>query len=69
MEKNYSKPCRDLDLDQTMPNVKFVRAILYTTVCSSFKWIERLFYSYRAHTRTRTHTHGHEYSIVAVYQL
>ena len=28
-----------LDLDETMPNVKLIRA----TICSSFKWIEPLF--------------------------
>ena len=36
---------RDIDLDFTMPNVQLVRAILiYTTICSSFQWIEPLFF-------------------------
>ena len=52
----------------------------YTTICSSFKWIEPLCLSYRVHTHTharthagkhaRTHTHTqthtHEYSIDVV---
>ena len=42
----------------------------YTTICSSFKWIEPLFLSYRVHRQTHSKTHrrtdGHEYSIVAV---
>ena len=46
----------------------------YTTVCSSFKWIEPLFLSYSVHrqtdrhtdTKTDIHTDEHEYSIVAV---
>ena len=47
----------------------------YTTICSSFKWIEPLFFELsctqtHTHTDTETHTHrntdGHEYSIVAV---
>ena len=39
----------------------------YTTICSSFKWIEPLFFELsHTHTHTHTHTDGHEYSIVAV---
>ena len=34
----------------------------YTTICSSFKWIEPLFLSYCVHR----HTDRHEYSIAAV---
>ena len=51
----------------------------YTTICSSFKWIEPLFFKLSCaqtdrhqdtHTdrQTNTHTDKHEYSIVAVYQ-
>ena len=28
----------------------------YTTMCSSFKWIEPLFFSYHVHRQTHTHT-------------
>ena len=49
----------------------------YTTICSSFKWIEPLLFELsctQTHTQTDgrtdrqtpTHTDGHEYSIVAV---
>ena len=52
----------------------------YTTICSSFKWIEPLFFELsctqththtdrqkdRHDTQTDRHTEGHEYSIVAV---
>ena len=79
--RKISKSHRDLDLDQTKPNVELVRAISYTTICSSFKSIEPLFFELsctQTHTRmdgrtdgrtdrqTHTHTDGHEYSIVAV---
>ena len=44
-----------------------------TTTCSSFKWIEPLFFELsctQTHTQTHRHTHTqtdeHEYSIVAV---
>ena len=46
----------------------------YTTICSSFKWIEPIFFlSYPVKktdrlTQTHRHTDGHEYSIVAVDQ-
>ena len=51
----------------------------YTTICSSFKWIEPLFFKLSCaqtdrqldtHTdrQTNTHTDKHENSIVAVYQ-
>ena len=52
-----------------MPNVKLVRAIF---ICSSFKWIEPLFFELSctqtdrqtdthtyAHAHTHTHTHTH----------
>ena len=37
-----------------MPNVELFS---YTTICSSFKWIEPLFLSYHVHRHTHTHTH------------
>ena len=37
----------------------------YTTICSSFKWIEPLFFELPC-TQTDRHTDGDEYSIVAV---
>ena len=75
--RKISKSRRDLDLDRTMPNVELLRAISYTTICSSFKPIEPLFFELlctQTHTQTDrqtdrqtpTHTDGHEYSIVAV---
>ena len=55
---------RDLDLDRTILNVEVV-VFSYTTICSSFKWIEPLFVellnhyllNYRVHRHTHTHTH------------
>ena len=48
----------------------------YTTLCSSFKWNEPLFFELsgtqthkRTHTQTGRHTDGHEYSIVVVDKL
>ena len=41
----------------------------YTIRCSSFKWIEPLFFELsctQTERQTHTHTDGHEYSIVAV---
>ena len=44
----------------------------YTTICSSFKWIEPLFYPVhrqthnKTDTQTPTHTDKHMYSIVGV---
>ena len=45
----------------------------YTTIGSSFKWIEPLFFELsctqthrHTHTQTETQTDGHEYSIVVV---
>ena len=65
--RKISKSRRDLDLDWTMPNVKLVRAISYTTICSSFKSIEPLFFELSCtQTDRHTHTDKHEYSIVAV---
>ena len=40
-----------------------------TRICSSFKWIEPLFFELsctQTHTQTERHADGHEYSIVAV---
>ena len=37
----------------------------YTTICSSFKWIEPLFFELSC-TQTDRHTDKHEYSLVAV---
>ena len=55
----------------------FLTYLTYTTICSSFKWIEPLFLYYRVHRQTHTkqtqtdrqtnrYTDGHKYSIVAV---
>ena len=52
--RKISKSCCDLDLDRTMPNVELVRAIFITTICSSFKWIEPLFFELSC-TQTDTH--------------
>ena len=49
----------DLDLGRKMPNVELL-------LCSSFKLIDPLFFSYHTDTQTDTQTHRHEYSIVAV---
>ena len=39
----------------------------YTTICSSFRWIEKLHFELSCtQTYTQTHTYGHDYSIVAV---
>ena len=65
--KKKIKSCCELDLDRTMPNVELVQAILYTTIPSSFKWIEPLFFELSCtQTDTQTHRHTCEYSIVAV---
>ena len=77
-----SKSCCDLDLHRTMPRVKLVELFSYTTICSSFKWIEPLFFELSCtHTHTHTHTHArtnaqthtdgreYRYSIVAVDKL
>ena len=52
--RKISKSRCDLDLDRTMPNVELFS---YTTICSSFKWIEPLFLSYHVHSHTHTLTH------------
>ena len=31
----------------------------YTTICSSLKWIEPFFFSYRVHRQIGRHTHRH----------
>ena len=67
--RKISKSRHDLDLDWTMPNVELVRAILYTTICSSFKSTEPLFFELsctQTDRQTHRHTDGHEYSLVAV---
>ena len=68
--RKISKSHRDLDLDQTMPNVELVRAIfIYYTVCSSFTSIEPLFFELsctQTDRQTHRHTDNDEYSIVAV---
>ena len=64
-----SKSHRDLDLDQTMPNVDSSELFSYTTVSSSFKSIEPLFFELsctQTDRQTDRHTDKHEYSIVAV---
>ena len=70
--RKISKSCSDLDLDRIMPNVELIR-FSYTTICSSFKWIEILSFELSC-TQTDTHTDTqtdrqtdiHEYSIVAL---
>ena len=63
--RKISKSRRDLDLDQTMPNVELSELFSYTTICSSFKWIKLLFFELscvHTHTHTRTHTHPHTHT-------
>ena len=43
LKRNISKSCCDLEFDRTMPNVKITTLYTYTTICSSFKWIEPFF--------------------------
>ena len=67
--RKISKSRRYLDLDRTMPNVELVRAISYTTICSSFTSIEPLFFELsctQTDRQTDRHTDNDEYSIVAV---
>ena len=67
--RKISKSRRDLDLDRTMPNVELIRAISYTTICSSFTSIEPLFFELsctQTDRQTDRHTDNDEYSIVAV---
>ena len=67
--RKISKSHRDLDLDRTMPSVELTELFSCTTICSSFKSIEPLFFELSC-TQTDRHTHrhtdNHEYSIVAV---
>ena len=58
---------RDIDLDQTMPNVELVRAIFIYNNMFKFQvdWTS-IFLSYRVHRQTHTDTDKHEYSIVAL---
>ena len=65
--RKISKSRRDLDLDQTMPNVE-LELFSYTTVCSSSTSIEPLFFELSC-TQTDRHTENDEYSIVAVDKL
>ena len=55
--RKYSR--RDLDIDQTMPNVDSPELFSYTTICLSFKWIEPLFLELSC-TQTDTQTHRHQ---------
>ena len=73
--RKISKSRRDLDLDQTMPNVEHVRAIFIYYKLFKFKWIDQLFFELsctqlHTHTQTDRKTHRqtdrHDYSIVAV---
>ena len=64
MEKKLSHAVT-LTLIGQCPNVKLVQAISYTTTCSSFHWIEPLFFKLSC-TQTDRHTDGDEYFIVAV---
>ena len=57
------------------PMLNSAEPVSYTSICSSFKWIEPLFFELsctqtdtQTHRQTQTHRHtnGHEYSIVAV---
>ena len=62
-----SKSCRDLDLDQTMPNVELVRAIFIYYNMFKFQVTQTHRQTDRRTDRHQdTHTDGHEYSIVAV---
>ena len=75
--RKISKSRCDLDLDRTSPMSNSSELFSYTTICSSFKSIEPLFFELSC-TQTDTHTHrqtdrqtdrhtdGDEYSIVAV---
>ena len=54
--RKISKSHRDLDLDQTMPNVELVRAIFIYYSMFKFKWTEPLFFELSC-TQTHTHTH------------
>ena len=69
--RKISKSRCELDLDQTMSNVKLVQA---TTICLSLSGLNHYFLSFYVNRKTHTHTHRqadrhtdrHEYSIVAV---
>ena len=64
--RKISKLRCDLDLNGTMPNVELFS---YTTICSSFKSTEPLFFELsctQTDRHTDRHTDGNEYSIVAV---
>ena len=61
----------NLNLIGQCPKSNSSELFSYATICSSFKWIEPLFFELlctQTDTQTATHTHtdGHEYSIVAV---
>ena len=61
-------------LQNNAMSLTLIRQCSYTTICSSFKWIEPLYFELSC-TQTHRHTHidrhldGHEYSIVAVNKL
>ena len=75
--RKISKPCRDLDLGLTMPNIGFVRVVfIYYNVFKfdvprsiSFRVIMQKHTPGNTHTHTHTYTDAHkdsnEYSIVA----
>ena len=64
MEKNFSHAVT-LTLIEQCPMSNSSELFPYTTICSSFKWIEPLFFELSC-TQTDRHTDGDEYSIVAV---
>ena len=46
------------------PMSNFTELFSYTTICASFKWIERLFFELLClQTQTHSHTDGHEYAV------
>ena len=66
--RKISKSCRDLELDQTVPNVELIRNIFICYNLFEFQVPRLIFLSYRAyrHTDRHTHTqtHADEYSIM-----
>ena len=69
--RKISKSHMTLTLTKQWPISNSFELFSYTTICSSFKWIEPLFFELsctQTDTQTDRQTYGHEYSIVAVYK-